>query len=431
MTGKTLFYFSGFDQAFVHHRTGAETFASVPMERVEREEGGWLFKGTNLGTERLPLEFVIHDGRGRWDNAPSFGEEGLRNYLTTADEVWLRDGQLYLERPPARISPSRRLDPIMIPSSVPSIPRRTIRVYLPRGYDDRRDRRYRVLMMHDGQNVFPPGGAFGTWAADQAVDREIAHARMHETIVVAIDNHGAERLREYLPGGERFVRGEQEYIGRGDDYLDFLERDVVPALRSRFRVYDQPEHWALLGSSMGGIISLSAGWMRSTWSRLGVMSPALWAIPNLLEHVRSTPRQDRKLYIDWGSREGDNMPPPWDSQDLMSRGIQLFGMFRRQGYFADDDVQVVVGCGHRHNEHAWSQRLPLALSELFDVRPPRPAAQVTHQIPVLERSSDRWHWTVEAYEREALEAATSRFEHDAAHCPESQPTYWRIRAPYS
>jgi predicted alpha/beta superfamily hydrolase len=150
--------------------------------------------------------------------------------------------------------------------------RRDVLVYLPPSYGTDAERRYPVLYMHDGQNLFDRATSFGAeWEVDQTL--EAASEDGLEAIVVGLLNLGDARLDEYSPWpDEKHAKG-----GRGDLYLDFIVQTVKPIIDADFRTRPDRRSTGIAGSSMGGLISLY-GYFRNhdTFGFCGVMSPALW-----------------------------------------------------------------------------------------------------------------------------------------------------------
>ena len=147
--------------------------------------------------------------------------------------------------------------------------RREVVVYLPPTYG--RSRRFPVVYMQDGQNLFDPATAHaGDWALLRALDALAAAG--HETIIVGVWNAGEARIAEYSP-----FRDEKTGGGRGDLYLAFLIETLKPMIDRRFRTRPERAHTGIAGSSMGGLISLY-GFFRApaVFGFAGVLSPSLW-----------------------------------------------------------------------------------------------------------------------------------------------------------
>lgn len=221
--------------------------------------------------------------------------------------------------------------------------RRDILVWLPPGYRRGR-RRYPVIYMHDGQNLFDAATAFaGKWGVDEVLERA-APAGL-EAIVVGVPNAGEDRLDEYSPFRDQQGRG-----GRGEAYTLFLADTLKPLIDRDFRTLPEREATAVVGSSMGGLISLYSFFRRSDlFGMAGVMSPALWfAGRGIFNYVRAAPYVPGRIYLDAGTREG---------ADTLADVRQMRDLLSRKGYASGRDLLLVVELGGRHTEAAWGRRL--------------------------------------------------------------------------
>jgi predicted alpha/beta superfamily hydrolase len=232
---------------------------------------------------------------------------------------------------------------------------RDVLVYLPPSYHTDPERRYPVLYMHDGQNLFDRATSFGAeWEVDQTL--EAASADGLEAIVVALPNMGEARLDEYSPWPDpRHQKG-----GRGDLYLDFIVQTVKPLIDADFRTRADRRSTGIAGSSMGGLISLYAFFRdRDTFGFCGVMSPALWyGGRKIYEYVEQAPFVPGRVYVDVGTQEG--------KQELTDVR-QLKELLTRKGYRRGTDLLYVVEMGGAHNEEAWARRLRRELHFLLGV----------------------------------------------------------------
>ncbi|HEY2124768.1 MAG TPA: alpha/beta hydrolase-fold protein, partial [Chthoniobacterales bacterium] len=286
--GKKIYYLSSWSAANFFYRNGAN-FVTAPMLKIGggRTAGESLFCISGVGAAGETVEFVFNDGNNHWDNPPGGG-----NYLTNLDVFEVEDGNVFSYQPPATFSAPHILTHT-VDSSAPNIPGRTVRIYLPRGYDQNLTRRYPVIYLHDGQNVFDPGGPFGSWSADATATREMGQGRMREAILVGIDNDSA-RIPEYQPPNDSY-QGTQ---GRADAYASFVINNVRPYVDTAFRTLNDPKNTVTIGSSMGGLVSLYLGREFSTFGKIAVMSPALWISPNYIAQVNSTPKKPLRVHLD-------------------------------------------------------------------------------------------------------------------------------------
>jgi predicted alpha/beta superfamily hydrolase len=219
---------------------------------------------------------------------------------------------------------------------------RTIRVYVPGSYAATR-RKYPVLYLHDGQNVFDENTAFsGEWGVDEALDT--LGPVIGESIVVAIDHGGEKRLHEYAPYDmEKYGKGE------GDGYVDFLVKTLVPRIRKTYRVKQGRKHRFIAGSSMGGLISFYALLKYpKTFGGAGVFSPAFWIAPQLKEAIPAKSKKVKsRIYFYAGKAESESMVP------------QLLQIFERMNYNSKAKMTTVIRTEGQHNEARWRQEFPL------------------------------------------------------------------------
>jgi predicted alpha/beta superfamily hydrolase len=203
--------------------------------------------------------------------------------------------------------------------------------------------RYPVLYMHDGQNLFEDSTSFsGEWGIDEALDS--LGKRFGEVIVVGIDNGGDKRMNEYSPFDmERFGKGE------GDQYADFLVKNLMPYINKTYRTRRQAREAMIAGSSMGGLISLYAMLKYpKKFGNAGVFSPAFWIAPALKNVVEKRAKRVKgKIYFFAGQQESERMVP--DMLDIMQRMSQL----------SKAKITTVIRSEGKHNEATWRQEFPL------------------------------------------------------------------------
>ncbi|HYN86933.1 MAG TPA: alpha/beta hydrolase-fold protein [Ardenticatenaceae bacterium] len=238
---------------------------------------------------------------------------------------------------------------------------RQILVYLPPSYDHG-NKRYPVIYMHDGQNLFDQATAYiEEWHVDETM--EILSHEGLEAIVVGIPNMGVERIDEYSP-----FRGMRGRGGRGDVYLAFIADTLRPMINRDFRTLQDREHTGILGSSMGGLISLYAYFRYpAVFGFVGAMSPSLWfAAGAIFSYVRKAPYIPGKLYLDVGTSEGGEPPSNKNVLQTFSRRYasdvqRMYDILVQKGYHPDNSVQYVEEEGAAHHESAWARRLHVAL----------------------------------------------------------------------
>ncbi|MBB4637648.1 alpha/beta hydrolase [Longimicrobium terrae] len=231
---------------------------------------------------------------------------------------------------------------------------RDVLVYLPPSYG-RTARRYPVLYMHDGQNLFDRATSFGDeWEVDQTL--ESAADEGLEAIVVGLPNIGPERLNEYSPWTDR----RHKQGGKGNKYVDWIVQTVKPLIDRDFRTRTDREGTGIAGSSMGGLISLYAFFKHpEVFGFTGVMSPALWfAGASIYPFVRERPFSPGRIYLDVGTSEGSE-----ELHDVR----RMKEILTQKGYKTGHDLMFIVEMGGAHNERAWARRLRRELHFLLGV----------------------------------------------------------------
>jgi predicted alpha/beta superfamily hydrolase len=242
--------------------------------------------------------------------------------------------------------------------------RRTVDVYLPATYDEGRDR-YPVLYMQDGQNLCDPATAFaGTWGVLDVL-ADLARSGL-EPIVIGIHHKGRDRITEYSPFPDRRFGP-----GKGDRYVRFLASTLKPYIDRRFRTSRARDATAILGSSMGGLISFYALIKQPRiFGAAGAMSPAFWygdrgifdVVGRLKPPGRTT--SPARIYLDMGTEEG--AVALRDARAMADR-------LERAGYRRGQSLLWVEEAGGRHTEHDWCRRLGRAIRFLLPFTGAQPA----------------------------------------------------------
>ncbi|MDX2065292.1 MAG: alpha/beta hydrolase-fold protein [Fimbriimonadaceae bacterium] len=238
--------------------------------------------------------------------------------------------------------------------------RRRISVYLPPGYD-RSKSRYRVLYMHDGQNVFDGMTSYipnAEWRADETAQALIESRLIEPLIIVGIDNAAADRANEFLPTR----RGEMG--GKASQYGDFVVKEVMPFINRTYRTSIRREDTAIAGSSFGAVISLCiARQYPEVFGSVAACSPSVWWDDRImLQRVANWPKSPRpRIWIDAGTKEGPQMEV--DARDLASA-------FERQGWRRGLDLALYIDRDAEHTESAWARRFGEILM-WFNRRPGR------------------------------------------------------------
>ena len=228
---------------------------------------------------------------------------------------------------------------------------RTYRIYLPESYEDS-DKHYPVLYMHDGQNLFDDATSYvGEWGVDETLN-QLAQTCGLEVIVVGIDHGDKLRMTELNPyDNERFGKGE------GDAYVDFLVNELKPRIDREYRTLPEREHTAVMGSSMGGLISNHAiNRHPDVFGKAGIFSPSYWIAPQMFASTKNNPRlKETRTYLLTGKLEGKEMSAGHQKMQALLENTVPAGQ-----WYAELDPQG------EHNEAFWRGEFPRAVSWMFD-----------------------------------------------------------------
>lgn len=244
---------------------------------------------------------------------------------------------------------------ITIPQLTGSEKRRAY-VYLPASYKTNPNKRYPVLYMFDGHNVFFDDHAtYGkSWGMKEYMERSKT-----EMIVAAVEcNHEPDngRLKEYSPydfENEHFGKID----GRGEETMDWLIHTFKKQIDKKFRTLRDREHTFISGSSMGGLMSFYAVLQHNdVFSRAACLSPSLWTNPEKLMELAQTAKvaPNTVIYMDYGSKEFGN-------HDQMLQGFSAFtaALMNRRIY-----VQSRIVPEGEHCEACWEKQIPIFMEAL-------------------------------------------------------------------
>lgn len=241
---------------------------------------------------------------------------------------------------------------------------RFLRVWLPPGYDDPESagRRYPVLYLNDGQNLFEDSTSFTgvEWGVDETADRLIREGTIAPMLIVGLDNAGKDRLREYMP--HRSLHPMMFRV-QGSRYPTFLVKEVMPFIARNYRVATGAENTGLGGSSLGALIALyTAAVTPGVIGRLLLESPSLWASNRQsIKAGRNVKRWPERVYLGTGTAEVGRE----DRDRTVVDDVREFAGILRHAGLDDQRLRLVIEDGAKHHESAWARRFPEALAFLF------------------------------------------------------------------
>jgi predicted alpha/beta superfamily hydrolase len=249
---------------------------------------------------------------------------------------------------------------VQVPAS-PHHSARTIRVWLPPGYDADLQTHYPVLYMQDGQNCFDRAtSAYGKeWQIDETLTTLIANHKVPPMIVVGIDNAGTDRLNEYT-----FVPDPKYGGGHGAVYTDLLLNHIKPFVEKSYRVQVGPQNTFIGGSSVGALVSLEIARRHpDIFGGVIAMSPSIWwddqATTKEIENDPAGLLRTR-IWLDIGTHED---PTASDAENHKTvDDVRRLDQVLAKGNIAH---QLTIAEGAHHDELAWAKRFPDAIIYLL------------------------------------------------------------------
>jgi hypothetical protein len=252
---------------------------------------------------------------------------------------------------------------------------RPIYVYLPADYENS-GISYPAIYMHDGQNLFPPGGPYGCWNLDTTLASLEASDSINDVIIIGIGNT-AYRTIEYNYGSFTDVTGYAR-TGIVEDYAQFIITELMPYIQSNYRVLSGPANTSVMGASYGGMASIYMAWMHpDVFGRAGCFSNTLgqpagtgvWSDSPLMALIRSHTGTIPavKFWLFAGDAEKDTEYDP-DGNGVSAYAewnCDLASVLTDKGYVYGQDLLLEIGQGGEHNEATWEDYSPAALRFLF------------------------------------------------------------------
>jgi predicted alpha/beta superfamily hydrolase len=237
---------------------------------------------------------------------------------------------------------------------------RDLIIYLPPCYDEQPGRRFPVLYMNDGQNLFDGSTSFipgMDWHVGETADNLISAGAVEPLIIVGIYNTGKQRIREYTPTRVPRLGG-----GSANRYAKFVVEEAKLFIEQKFRALSGPENTGIGGSSLGALVSLHLGlkWPQ-VFGKIAALSPSVWWNRRVILRTASRASTEirPRIWLDAGTREG-----PRTVEDAE----RLRDLLVRKGWQLERDLHYQRVEGGEHNEAAWGRRVGPFLQFLYPAR---------------------------------------------------------------
>lgn len=220
-------------------------------------------------------------------------------------------------------------------------------LYLPKNYKNT-TKKYPVIYMHDGQNLFDTSTSFaGEWNIDEKLDSLNA-----QVIVVGIAHGNEKRLEELTP-----YKNDKYGGGKADKYLEFIVKTLKPKIDSEFRTKTSTRNTALIGSSLGGLVSYYALLKYpNVFGKTGIFSPSFWINPEIYTLMKESKELKTKIYFLCGDAEEESMVANMNRMEAL--------IAEKRCYCLNLTKTRIVKSG-KHNEKLWRDGFVKAYLWLF------------------------------------------------------------------
>ncbi|TAK37003.1 MAG: alpha/beta hydrolase [Saprospiraceae bacterium] len=229
---------------------------------------------------------------------------------------------------------------------------RRIAVLLPHDYNET-TKRYPVIYLQDGQNLFERRSPFGNWHVDRQLSM-MAKTGTNDIIVIAIDHAEKDRVREFSPP-------EVTKFGTsfGRQYARFMVETLKPYVDKNFRTLPYRQQTGIGGSSMGALISIYCGFIYpEVFGKMMIFSPALWVAPKIyFQAINFFNPYTTKIYLYAGGKESENMVP---NVKRLQTALQRKGLDGSKIEF-----HLSINPDGEHNEARWGEEFPKAVKWLY------------------------------------------------------------------
>ena len=241
---------------------------------------------------------------------------------------------------------------------------RDISVYVPPGYEEDRERRYPLLILQDGQNLFDPETSFirgRTWRVAEHADEAIDAGDVEPLVIAGVANAGERRMAEYTPTRDMKLGG-----GEASQYALMVTRELLPFLHAEYRLRAGADDTGIGGSSLGGLVSLWMGLRHAEiFGKLAVLSPSVWwnhryIVAYLNDAAPELVRRPR-IWLDVGDQEG---------RRTLADAEMLHARLKKLGWRDEGELHFEEVEGGTHDEASWAERVRPMLRFLFPAKRP-------------------------------------------------------------
>lgn len=335
--------------------TSAQYFIAGSFNDWKPNDEHFKFKPSSTGSYALEIALMADRyeykiTRGSWEKVETglkgiaIGNRSIKLNKDTTINLMVNAWADEFKKPEARHTASKNVKVLDSAFFIPQLKlKRKVWIYLPPSYATS-NKRYPVLYMHDGQNLFDEfTGGFGEWGIDETLD-SLFTKNGKETIVIGIDHGGPERLKEYNPYDSQYGKG------KGKAYVEFLVHQLKPFVDEHYRTKKEMKSTAIAGSSMGGLISMYAiATYPKVFGKAGVFSPAFWVGKEIDNDLRLAKDNlgKHKIYLVAGTLEGQMM-----IRDMQS-AYQILNPDEK-----NKNIKIIEKTDGKHSEWFWRREFP-------------------------------------------------------------------------
>jgi len=226
-------------------------------------------------------------------------------------------------------------------------------LYLPPNYTSSKER-FSVIYMHDAQNLFDAKTSYaGEWEVDETLN-DIYNKTGKSFIVVGAENGGEKRIEEYTPWTNKKYGG-----GKGAIYVDFLVNELKPYIDTTYRTKSTSKKTAIIGSSLGGLISFYGGLKYpKVFGKIGALSTSFWFSSEVQKFARENGKQrNSKMYLLAGEKESG--PMAVDTENMAALLIELG--------FPTKKLKTKIVPDGTHSESFWRAEFSETITYLFNL----------------------------------------------------------------